>query len=223
MSERNTSPVDANVVAVLGRLQAACASDSNASLLAAHMSLSCAGRLRSASTAGVVIEIPNPPMSDVTLLGSTAAVSFPVGLQMAGFVARIVEIRLSADGALMATLELPESLQMGDRRAAVRIAVPRGTLTAAIVDGGTRIAVRAIDVSLTGILIELDKRQLDAVKVGATLTLSLRLDAHEIVVDAEVCRRDGLRFGLRYVTEDGPPSGMADVIYALQATRHPRR
>jgi hypothetical protein len=223
MSERNTSPVDARVVAVLGRLQAACASDSNASLLAAHMSLSCAGRLRSASAAGVVIEIPNPPMSDVTLLGSTAAVSFPVGLQMAGFVARIIEIRLAPDGALMATLELPESLQIGDRRAAVRIAVPRETLTAAIVDGATRIAVRPIDVSLTGILIELDKRQLDVVKVGATVTLSLGLDSHEIVVDAEVCRRDGLRFGLRYVTEDGPPRGMSQVIYRLQATRHPRR
>jgi hypothetical protein len=223
MSERNTSPVDARVVAVLGRLQAACASDSNASLLAAHMSLSCAGRLRSASAAGVVIEIPNPPMSDVTLLGSTAAVSFPVGMQMAGFVARIIEIRLAPDGALMATLELPESLQIGDRRAAVRIAVPRETLTAAIVDGATRIAVRPIDVSLTGILIELDKRQLDVVKVGATVTLSLGLDSHEIVVDAEVCRRDGLRFGLRYVTEDGPPRGMSQVIYRLQATRHPRR
>jgi hypothetical protein len=223
MSERNTSPVDARVVAVLGRLQAACASDSNASLLAAHMSLSCAGRLRSASAAGVVIEIPNPPMSDVTLLGSTAAVSFPVGLQMAGFVARIIEIRLAPDGALMATLELPESLQIGDRRAAVRIAVPRETLTAAIVDGATRIAVRPIDVSLTGILIELDKRQLDVVKVGATVTLSLGLDSQEIVVDAEVCRRDGLRFGLRYVTEDGPPRGMSQVIYRLQATRHPRR
>jgi hypothetical protein len=223
MSERNTSPVDTRVVAVLGRLQAACASDSNASLLAAHMSLSCAGRLRSASAAGVVIEIPNPPMSDVTLLGSTAAVSFPVGLQMAGFVARIIEIRLAPDGALMATLELPESLQIGDRRAAVRIAVPRETLTAAIVDGATRIAVRPIDVSLTGILIELDKRQLDVVKVGATVTLSLGLDSHEIVVDAEVCRRDGLRFGLRYVTEDGPPRGMSQVIYRLQATRHPRR
>ena len=223
MPERNTSPVDARVVAVLGRLQAACASDSNASLLAAHMSLSCAGRLRSASTAGVVIEIPNPPMSDVTLLGSTAAVSFPVGQMMAGFVARIVEIHLAPDGALMATLELPDSLQLGDRRSAVRIAVPRGTLTAAIVHGGTRIAVRAIDISLTGILIEIDKSQLDAVKVGGTLTLSLTLDSREIVVDAQVCRRDGLRFGLSYVTEDGPPHGMADVIYRLQAPRQPRR
>jgi hypothetical protein len=221
MPAPNTFPLDAQAMAVLGRLQAACASDTNASLLAAHMSLSCAGRLRSASQAGVLVEIPNPPMSDVTLLGSTAAVSFPTGTKMAGFVARIIEIQLTPEGSLVATLELPDRLQVGDRRSAVRIPVPRGSLATVILHGGTRTPARAIDISLTGILIELDRRHLDS--IGGTVTLSIALGAREIVVDAEVCRRDGLRLGLRYLGGDTPPDGMADIIDELQQARRPRR
>lgn len=211
------------MIEVLGRLQAACASDTHASLLAAHMSLSCAGRLCSATAGGVVIEIPNPPTSDVTLLGSTAAVSFPVGSMMAGFVARIREIQVTPEGALVATLDLPERLQLGDRRAAVRIPVPRDTLTAAIVGPRTRTPARAIDISLTGILLELDKRHLAAIESASTVTLSLGLGAREIVVRAEVCRRDGLRFGLRYEAVGGPPEGMAKLIFDLQERRRPKR
>ncbi len=221
MSDAPTT--DDEHVAVLGRLRAACASDTNASLMAAHMSLSCAGRLRSASQDGVVVEVPNPPTSDVTLLGSTAAVSFPVGTMVAGFVAEIVGVKLDPAGSLLATVALPAALQLNDRRSAVRIPVPRATLTATIVDDQSRYPARAVDISLTGILLEFDTRVPDPVAVGRSVALTLALGEHTVAVEADVCRRDRNRFGLRYRSDDGPPKGLARVIYELQAARRPAR
>ncbi|MEM6993442.1 MAG: PilZ domain-containing protein [Myxococcota bacterium] len=210
-------------MAVLGRLQAACASDTNASLMAAHMTLSCAGRLRSATSDGVVVEVPNPPTSETTILGSTAAVSFSIGEQMAGFVSEIIALSAAEDGTLMATLRLPEQLQVGERRSAVRIPVPRGTLRAAFMRDGSPDLVEAVDISLTGILLELPPGLAEAQRVGSTVSLRLTLDRTVVLTDAEVCRRDGNRFGLRYRTEGPPPKGLARVLYALQEARRPTR
>lgn len=210
-------------LAVLGRLQAACASDSNASLIAAHMSLSCAGRLRSATADGVVVEVPNPPRFEITILGSMAAVSFPIAAKMAGFVSEVTALKETTGGALLVTLALPDGLQVGERRSAVRIAVPRGTLRAALLGDGKVQPIEAVDISLTGILIEVGADDVESVVVGSDVTVRLTLGESELVVDAEVCRRDGNRFGLRYHSGGTPPKGMARVIYAVQEARRPGR
>ncbi|MBL4684991.1 MAG: PilZ domain-containing protein [Nannocystaceae bacterium] len=187
------------------------------------MSLSCAGRLRSATADGVVIEVPNPPTSETTLLGSLAAVSFPIAAKVAGFVSEIIGLDTAADSALLVTLRLPEQLQIGERRSAVRIAVPRGTLHAAIVRQGKPQSVIAVDISLTGILIEVERDQQESVVVGHAATLRLTQGESEVTIDADVCRRDGCRFGLRYRTGAVPPPGLARVIYSIQQARRPRR
>ena len=206
---------------VLGRLQAAAAGGSHVSLMAAHMTLSCAGELRSATREGVVIEIPNPPQS--TLLGSTVAVSFPVGGKVAGFVADVAAVELTAEGVLIATLELPAHVRVGDRRTAVRIPVPRGALEVAIVGGEARGSATPIDISLSGILIEVDEARAAALPAGAVVLLSIALGRHELRLEAEVCRRDGRRFGLRYRTEDGPPRRLTQIMWKLQEARRPTR
>lgn len=210
-------------IALLGRLQVACANDTPASLRAAHMSLSCAGRLHSASAAGLIVELPNPPTDDVALIGSAVALSFPVGAKIASFASEITEAQSGRDGSILATLHLPDALQVDDRRAAVRIPVPRGALNATILRDDRREAVRAIDISLTGILIELGGTQPASVEVGGSLTVGLTLGEHDLVVETKVCRRDARRFGLQYVSNGGPPRKLARVIYEIQKARRPTR
>jgi hypothetical protein len=210
------------VLEVLGRLQIACANDSPASMLAAHMSLSCAGRLRSASSDGVIFEIPNPP--ETTLLGATAAVAFSAGQGTSSFVTTIDEVAADPDGSLLVTLALPESLRIGDhRRSTVRIPVPRGTVTAAIVEGPARGPVTAIDISLLGILLEVDAERAATLRVGDTLTLRLAFNTIQALVHAEVRRSEGRRFGLLFATEGDPPERMTQIMWRLQQARLPRR
>ena len=78
-------------ISPLARLQAACAASTPASLLPAHMSLPCAGRLYAATVDGVIVEIENPPTLDFSLVGCAAAVRFPVGQHVAGFVEPIAK------------------------------------------------------------------------------------------------------------------------------------
>ena len=207
---------------VLGRLQAACASDTTASLLAAHMTLSSAGRLHSATAEGVVLEIANPPTSDVTLLGCAAAVRFPTGQGVAGFVERITAVRELPDGSIQVTLAIPGRLHLDDRRAAVRIPVPRGALRAAIIDAAGRQAVMPVDISLTGILVEVDTSR-GALEIGRTLELELALGEDVLVVGAQVCRRDRERYGLRYDADKPTIRSLAKIIYILQEPRRPKR
>lgn len=213
---------EGQALAVLGRLQAASASQSPVSVMAAHMSLSCAGSLQSATADGIEIEIPNPPTA-TTLLGCTAAVSFPIGGKTAGFVADVTAVDLQADGTLLATLALPDDIRIGDRRTAVRIPVPKDALQVAVVGGDARGPTRPIDISLSGILIEVDARQAAAMPTGAVVLLSLARGPHDLRIEADVCRRDGLRLGLRFRCDDGPPRRLTQIMWKLQEARLPSR
>lgn len=203
-------------VPVLRQLQAACESHTNASLMAAHMTLSCLARMRAATAEGLVLEITNPPHSDVTLFGCAAALRFPSKRGVAGFVERITEVRELADGALQVTIAVPDRLQLDDRRAAVRIPVPRDTLRAAIISTAGRQAVIPVDISMTGILIEVDTSRRRVIELGQTLELQLVLGDEVLLVEAEVCRRDGDRYGLRYVAGEEQRRGLAALLYLLQ-------
>ncbi|MBV1861898.1 MAG: PilZ domain-containing protein [Nannocystaceae bacterium] len=200
---------------VLPMLQVACLSKTPVAVMAAHMSLSCTGRLRSASGEGVVIELPNPP--DGTLLGSTAAVTFPSGAGTKGFVSEVTAIDKAPEGDTLATLALPDQLRAGTRRSAVRIPVPRDTLVGAIVQGdGVRGNVVPVDISLTGILIELDALRAQRVALGTRLSLRIALESLELLVPCEVRRKDGRRLGLLFVTDGPPPKQMAKIMWRLQ-------
>lgn len=208
-------------VPVLRQLQAACESHTNASLMAAHMTLSCLARMCAATAEGLVLEITNPPQSDVTLFGCAAAVRFPSKRGVAGFVERITEVRELTGGGLEVTIGVPERLQLDDRRAAVRIPVPRDTLRAAIINAAGRQAVSPVDISMTGILIEVDTSRRGAILLGQTLELQLVLPDESLgdevlLVEAEVCRRDGDRYGLRYVAGEEQRRGLAALLYLLQ-------
>lgn len=204
---------------VLGRLQMA--RDSPVSLIAAHMSLSCAGRLRSASSDGVVVEIAHPP--ETTLRGSIVAVSFAAADSMTGFVSQVTDVADASDGALLVTLAVPGRLQAGDRRSTVRVPVPPNTVSATIVQGTARGAARAIDLSLLGILIELDEERAATLRVGDRVVLRLTLGQIQLLVDAEVRRRDGRRFGLLFQTNGEPPERMTKIMWKLQKLRMPSR
>jgi hypothetical protein len=203
---------------VVPLLQVACTSQTPVAVMAAHMSLSCSGRLRSASSDGVVIEIPNPP--DGVLLGSTAAVTFPSNDGTKGFVSEITGVDEGAGGEVLATLAVPDRLRTGTRRSAVRVPVPPGTLTAMIVHGdGVRGNVLPVDISLTGILIEMDALRAQRIDVGTTLPLRVGLGSLELLLQGEVRRKDGRRLGLLFVADGLPLESMAKIMWRLQQDR----
>ncbi len=203
---------------VLPMLRAACNSQTPVALMAAHMSLSCTGRLRSASEEGVVIEIPNPP--DGTLLGSTAAVTYPSNDGTKGFVSEITGVDQTSTGETLATLAIPQRLRAGTRRSAVRVPVPPGTLTAMLVQGdGLRGNVLPVDISLTGILIEMDALRAQRLAVGTTLSLRIALGSLELLLQCEIRRKDGRRLGLLFVADGPPPERMAKIMWRLQQDR----
>ena len=208
-------------MAVLPRLQMACASDTPASLLAAHMTLSSAGRMVTVSDGGVVLVIPNPP--EAKLLGTTAAVTFPSSDGTSSFVSEVTAVQDMPDGSARVTLATPQTLMAGNRRAAVRVPVPPDTVKATLMLCAARGHVKPIDISLGGLLIELDPLRAQSLEVGATVSLRLTLEPLELLIDAEVRRRDGRRFGLLFVT-DGPPHPlMSKIMWKLQRTRLPTR
>lgn len=203
---------------VVPLLQVACNSDTPVAVMAAHMSLSCSGRLRSVSTAGVVVEIPNPP--DGVLLGSTAAVTFPSNDGTKGFVSPITTVETGPAGETLATLALPDRLRAGTRRSAVRVPVPPGTLTALLVQGdGVRGKVRPVDISLSGILIEMDALRAQRLEVGAAVSLRVALGSFELLLSCEVRRKDGRRLGLLFVADGPPPKRLAKLMWRLQQDR----
>ena len=212
-----------DAVSALARLQAACAANTPVSLLPAHMSLPCAGRLHSATVDGVLIEVENPPRLDFSLVGCAAAVRFPVGQQVAGFVEPITARESLPSGGLRVTVALPKRLHFDERRSAVRIPVPRDTLRATVLDDDDRRPIVPVDISLTGILIEVDATRRDAIGLGQSLSLELSLGEETLRIEAVVCRRDRDRLGLRYATEETKVPGLARIIYDLQAPLRPRR
>jgi len=224
MGNDDQPPLRDVAVSPLARLQAACSANTPVSLLAAHMSLPCAGRLHSATEAGLIVEIENPPPWDESMVGRAAAIRFPVGPNVAGFVEPITGCEPLGGGRLRVTVALPFRLHFDERRSAVRIPVPRGTLRAAVLeDHGGRRPITALDISLTGILIEVQPGDRDTIRIGAALELELSLGEHKLAVPAVVCRRDGDRLGLRYATEEDRVPGLARMIYELQEPQRPSR
>ncbi|MCA9706284.1 MAG: PilZ domain-containing protein [Myxococcales bacterium] len=200
--------------AALVRLRAAAEMGTPISLMAAHMALSCAGHLREASPGGVVIELPHPPRG--SLLGAMVAISFPAAGKATGFTSPVTHVEPRAGGAVAVTLAVPERIQMGQQRASVRVPVPLGTMRAAILHGETPQPVVAIDLSLQGILVEYPDGQVPDIEEGHRRMVSLELDGKSVLLEAEVRRRDGPRYGMLFILREGRPSGLVAIVTALQ-------
>ena len=215
MNDSNAPQREEQALQILGRLQIACAQDSPASLMAAHMSLSCVGRLRSATEAGVVLVIPNA--AGLTLEGAVVVVSYSVGPATICFQSDVVAVEPQDEGSIQVTLSVPETLQRENRRAAVRIPVPRGSAEATIIRGASRGPVQILDLSLLGMLIEVEPEQTPS--LGDALVLRLVVGSMQVVLEAEVRRQDGRRFGLAFRTEGPPPKQMSKIMWRIQEER----
>ncbi len=209
-------------MAVRPRLQMACASDTPASLLPAHMILSSAARMVAMSADGVVLEIPSPP--ETTLLGSTAAITFPSIDGTSSFVSEVTAVDERPDGSVHVTVATPDTILAGNRRAAVRVPVPPDTVEATLVLCAARGKVKPIDISLGGLLVELDPLRAQSLEVGSIVSVRLAFEPIALLVDAEVRRREGRRFGLLFVTDiAAPPPELSKIMWKLQRTRLPSR
>lgn len=215
MSDREASP-PRDVLQLLGRLQRACAHDAPISILPAHATLSCTGRLASASVDGVGVELPNPP--EIEFEGALLEVTFPEGSGTAGFSSTVVRTTAGED-AITLVLTLPEQIRQESRRAAVRVPVPRGTVETTIVEGSGRGTVVPIDISLLGMLIEVDEEQRATLKIGDGFWLRLSLGRMQLLVEVEVRREEGRRLGLRFRWEGPPPKQMGKIMWKIQEKR----
>lgn len=198
----------------LARLRAACELSTPVAMMAAHMALSCSGHLRSASPAGVVVDIPHPPRDP--LLGALVALSFPAGGKAAGFTSSITDLEEHEDGSVSVTLSVPDRIQLGQQRASVRVPVPPGTVSAAILHGESLQAVLAIDISLHGILIEFPEGHVPDIEEGHRRMVALKLEGKSVLLEAEVRRRDGARYGMYFILRGERPSALTSILSKLQ-------
>jgi hypothetical protein len=203
------------VSTALATLQAACDTEPPASLMVAHMALSCAGYLRAATHEGVRVELPNAPR-DVIEPGAMAAVSFPLAGKSMGFTSRVLEVETTDTGTLRVTLDVPEALQAGNNRASVRIPVPDKTLSVAFVQGEKPELVQPIDLSLHGILIEFPADRVPDISAGHRRMIVLKLGDRKVLLEAEVRRRDGARYGLAFIIRGTRPTAFVRIISQLQ-------
>jgi hypothetical protein len=206
-------PVSPEVAAAVETLEAACQTDAPASLRAAHMSLSCSGRLHAATPAGVVIDLPHPPHEPLSP-GAACAVTFPLAGRSAGFTTRITGVLPTPRGGLRVTLAAPNKIRHDDQRASVRIPVVGG-LGGAILEGESLTQVMVIDISLNGALIEFRPGEAKDMAEGHRRMLVLKLGERKVLIDVEVRRRDGPRYGLRFQLRDKPPRDLIRIMQEL--------
>lgn len=198
----------------LETLRALCETNTPCSLMAAHMALSSAGHLRSATSAGVVVHLLHPPRSP--LQGALVALSFPLAGKSAGFTGPVLWVAEQDGGSLDVTLQVPEALQLKMRRASVRVPVPSGTMGAAILHGESLQPVIAIDLSLQGILVEFREGEVPDIEEGHRRMVALKLEGKSVLLEAEVRRRDGPRYGMAFITRDDRPRKLIEILTTLQ-------
>jgi hypothetical protein len=201
----------------LETLMSACDTDAPASLLAAHMTLSCSGRLQSATAKGVVVELSCAPPEPL-LVGAACAVSFPLAGRNAAFTGRVTLVADGPRGACRVTLELPQRIRYDEQRASVRVPVVEGTLGCALLKGESLQQVKPIDISLRGILIEFRGPNVPDIQEGHRRMIALKLGERKVLLEAEVRRRDGARYGMRFILRDKPPRELIRIITELAAT-----
>jgi hypothetical protein len=209
---RATSPEAENVFAIL---EAACETRASASLMAAHMALSCTGRLCAVAEGGVVVQLSHPP-SEPLLPGAACAMTFVLAGRSVGCTARATVVVPGPADTLMVTLALPSKLRHNEQRVSVRIPVVRGGLTATVLRGEQRRPVKVIDISLHGLLIEIDRAGLSDLEEGHRRMLELVRDERTIVLEAEVRRQDGQRYGMAFIMRDAPPRDLVQILRELQ-------
>jgi hypothetical protein len=205
-----------DVKSTLETLSSACETDAPASLLAAHMALSCSGRLRSAAPAGVVVELSCAPPEPL-LAGAACAVSFPLAGRNAAFTGRVVATADGPRGTYLVTIEPPTRIRYDEQRASVRVPIVDGSLGAAILKGENLQQVKAIDISLQGVLIEFRGAEVPDIQEGHRRMVALKLGDRKVLLEAEVRRRDGARYGMRFILRDKPPRELIRIISDLAA------
>jgi hypothetical protein len=202
--------------AALATLQVACETGTPASLMAAHMALSCAGRLKSASAAGIVVELSRPPPEPL-LEGAACAVTFPLAGRGAGFTARAKSVEPGPGTTVLVTLDVPVRIQFNEQRVSVRVPVPDSSLGAAILEGDEVLhSVRPIDISLHGILVELSPGEPIELAEGHRRMLALKFEGKAVLIEVEVRRHDGLRYGMLFIVRGGPPKELVKIVAKLQ-------
>ncbi len=201
--------------AALEALQTASETEPPVSFIAAHMNLSCPGRLTGATAEGLIVELPHPPPGSVQV-GALAAIRFPVAGRAAGFTSRVEVVDELDGGAVRLRMSIPEHIRTDEQRATVRIPVPEATMAAAMLDGETPVAVRPIDISLSGMAIELRGEHFGDLALEHRRMMVLKLGRDKVLLEVEVRRQDGPRFGLAFVLRDDRPAALVKIVSKLQ-------
>ena len=203
---------------VLQTLEASCETEAPVSLMAAHMAISCTGKLKEVTAGSVVLELSHSPPEPL-MAGDRCAVTFPLAGRSAGFMSR-VQSATKWGGFWTVKLDVPERIQPTEQRMSVRIPVAKGELGVAVVHGDNPHNVTPIDLSLDGVLIEFAAGEEPDIEVGQRWKVVLKRGEHKLLVDAEVRRRQGRRFGLLFMYRDGRPAQIRSIVSELQHLWH---
>lgn len=130
---------------------------------------------------------------------AVANVSFNFRARARVFLAPVLGMQPTERGALL-RVRLPDQIAGAEARLSFRVPVgPESGIESQVrTAGGDSIPARALNLSVSGILIEVPRAAGVELAVGASVTLRLEHEGRPVVVEAVVRRRDGERYGLHF-------------------------
>lgn len=156
--------------------------------------------------------------------GAICCASFVHGGRICIFLSSVQRTSIhSAERLATITLTIPSQIEGPERREGLRVPVCKedGLEAQLLSEDGRAWQPAALDLSLTGGLVELPPEVSLAEATGTRLVLSLRLGDIAIQLTAEVRRRQGQRYGLLFhhaKADEGPPSldGLLKIVKRLE-------
>jgi len=178
-----------------------CRRDVRAFVVCPEHTAIASGRFKRLMPQGVLLELDGPVDERTFPPLALATVSFTSGGRARVFMAPILEVEAGDEGgAPLIRLALPDEIAGADGRTTFRVPItPEGALVARLLLGeGTSVEVRPLNISQSGILVELPGGTGLELAKGRVVEVELRLDEEEaaVQVEAVVRRRSGREYGL---------------------------
>jgi hypothetical protein len=129
---------------------------------------------------------------------AVAVVSFHWGGRARVFLSPVLPAAAgAAGGPEILTLRAPDRIAGAEARLSVRVPVPGAELVTELrTPDGDALPVRAVDISVTGLLVDVPIAAGREFSAGDLLRVRIEHGSRSAVVDAVVRRRDGSRYGL---------------------------
>ena len=209
---------------IVSMLGAQCARLNTARIITSDLGLLCQARFSALSAESILFELLDPPETAYFRPLSLSVVSFNSGSRHCIFLSSVIHFKEDEEfriGQLL--LRIPSDIIAAESRIAFRVPLGRDTeLRVRVVDeNGKTWTPRAINISMTGILIEFPADDVPGFQTDDWLQVELRMNDHVERLKGFVRRCEGRGYGLIFPevlqgAEFDPPAALRTIVNTLE-------